>query len=225
MTNKHRPEKSSPEARGERVRRLRNLANLSRQALCDNGEFKLDTLIGWELARHGGLTEKGAVKLLNCLAGAGVNCTLEWLLHEIGNGPTIASNFTAIQENVTKQTIVPQDEEKHIVEELLLFRKNNPDSVELVVPDYCMSPVYKRGDYVAGIKYYQDKLPALQGYDCIVQPKEGELLLRRIIQGDDPNKYTLIPINFNEAVTPLLLINITLVYAAPIIWHRKKILF
>lgn len=214
--------KSSPEARGSRVRRLRNMANLSRQAMCQNGEIKLDTLIGWELGRHGGLTVKGAVKLINFLAQAGISSTVEWLLYEVGNGPVISPNFAVIQESLHKKTVTVKEQEKHIIAELLLFRKNNPDAVELLVPDNCMAPYYHSGDYVAGVKYYQDKLASLVGLDCIVQPLEGDVKLRRIIKGDLPDQYTLIPHAFSGDATSFILLNTPLAYAAPVIWHRKK---
>ena len=51
----------SPKSRGERLRRVRNLANLSRKNFPLHG-INLNTLKGWEIGRHGGLTEKGAKK-------------------------------------------------------------------------------------------------------------------------------------------------------------------
>jgi hypothetical protein len=87
MVNENIAPHSSPQARGERVRRVRNMANLSRPALCDKSDFKIDTLIGWEVARHGGLTEKGAQKLIHRIAQEGVICTVEWLLHELKGLP------------------------------------------------------------------------------------------------------------------------------------------
>lgn len=215
-------EKSSPEDRGKRVRRLRNMANLSRQLMCEGEEFKLDTLIGWELARHGGLTEKGASKLINRVAREGVSCTVEWLMHELGTGPKIIAGSASTQENLTKKSTLAINEDKQIIEELLLFKKHNQDSIELFVPDTCMEPIYNKGDYVAGIKCYQDKLPSIIGFDCIVLPVDGEILLRRLIKGNFPDCYTLIPINFNEGQSPLIMMNISLTFAAPIIWHRRK---
>ncbi len=215
-------EKSSPEARGKRVRRLRNMANLSRQLMCQGEEFKLDTLIGWELARHGGLTEKGALKLINRLAREGVSCSVEWLMHELGTGPKIIANFVSTEENLPKKSTIAKNEDKYIIEELLLFKKHNQDSIELHVPDNCMAPVYNKDDYVAGIKCYQDKFQSIIGFDCIVRPSEGEILLRRLIKGNVLGHYTLLPINFSREQSPVILINVNLVFAAPVIWHRRK---
>lgn len=214
-------EKSSPEARGLRVRRLRNMANLSRQDMCRDEEFKLDTLIGWELARHGGLTQKGAVKIIKCVAKEGVICTVEWLLYNIGSGPIVVTNSEDIQESLIKTSPVT-DEDQFILEELLLFRKNNPDSVELHIMDDHMSPIYNKGDYIAGIKRYQDKLQSTIGFDCIVKPFEGEIKARRVLAGNLPNQYTLLPINLTGETSSKILTNIPLIFAAPIIWHRRK---
>lgn len=88
-------EKSTPEARAKRLRRVRNLANLSRKALCEDGLINVNTLKGWELGRYGGLPKDGAEKIIQRIAREGVHCTLDWLLHEIGPGPRLISNDPA----------------------------------------------------------------------------------------------------------------------------------
>src|SRR5437868_3849341 len=80
---------SSPEAKSKRLKRIRNLANLTREQVCEEGNINIHTLIGWENGRFGGLTRAGAKRLLKRVAREGVQCTVEWLLNEIGRGPTI----------------------------------------------------------------------------------------------------------------------------------------
>lgn len=217
MTNK-----SSPESRAERVRRLRNMANLTRLSMCQTSDIKFDTLIGWEVARHGGLTEKGAIKVLNRVKAEGVSCSLEWLLHEIGAGPVVTTNFNEIRDGFTKKTLISTNEAHQITKELLFFRDNNENSIELCVTEDGMAPVYNPGDYVAGVKWFQDKLPSLIGLDCIVQPLEGELVLRRILAGDEENQFNLVCTNINTRTRQIMLMNQSLIFAAPILWHRKR---
>lgn len=223
MVNDTVDNQSSPELRAKRVRRLRNMANLSRLAMCEKEGIKFDTLVGWEVARHGGLTEKGALKVINRVKTEGVCCTLNWLLHGMGAGPIVTANFNEIQESLSKKTQSLDDEDKQITEELLFFRQNNPDAIELRIDDEGMSPFYNRGDYVAGIKRYKDKLTTLIGLDCIVQPIHGELLLRRVLAGGDANTYNLACTNINAAeLQQIFSPNVPLAYAAPVIWHRRK---
>ena len=63
---------ASPQAKGERVKRIRHLANLSREELCAGGEINLATLISWEVGRFGGLSQKGAIRLIARVAKEGV---------------------------------------------------------------------------------------------------------------------------------------------------------
>ncbi len=222
MINDTIENQSSPELRAKRVRRLRNMANLSRQGMCENENIKFDTLVGWEVARHGGLTEKGAIKVINRVKTEGVSCTLDWLLHGIGAGPVITSNFIEIQESLTKRTQFLDDEDKQMTEELLFFKQHNLDTIELRVADDGMSPFYNQSDYVAGIKRYQDQLPSLIGLDCIVQPIDGELIFRRVLAGSQENAYHLVCININAKLRDIISSNVLLAYAAPVIWHRRK---
>lgn len=201
-------------ARGDRVRRLRNMANLSRQEMCELGDFKIDTLIGWELARHGGLTTRGAQKILERVAKEGVICTLDWLLYEKGDGPSVV-NFT-MHENSSLLT----DNQK-IIEEILLFKKHHPNAVDYLVNDNSMSPRYCKGEYVAGIR--SDNLAAAIGYDCVIQLKNDELILRRLHAEQEQNQYSLVPLNL-ELNPKILILKVTeIIFAAPVIWHRKNV--
>ena len=59
---------STPEARADRLKRVRNLANLSRKEICESGDININTYKGWELARFGGLPVDGAEKIINRVA-------------------------------------------------------------------------------------------------------------------------------------------------------------
>lgn len=217
---------ASPEARAARLRRLRNLANLSRREVCERADIKLDTLIGWEVARHGGLTEKGAKTILSCIANEGVQCTLEWLLYDTGIGPALLPNFDKAKANLQKTAETTADttnEEKLIIEELLLFREHYLDAIDCIVQDDAMLPHYSPNDYVAGIKRYKNDIAKLEGHHCIVQLVDGNTLVRCLRKGQDKGKYTLLSININATSTTTLIIpEVELACAAPIIWLRRK---
>src|SRR5579862_8575903 len=83
---------SSPIAKAERLKRIRNLANLSREDFCD-GDINLTTLISWEIGRFGGLSRKGASSVIARVAKEGVFVTPEWLLYEVGAGPEVRVDY------------------------------------------------------------------------------------------------------------------------------------
>lgn len=90
-------ELSTPQARADRLRRLRHLANLSRKDMCDQ-ELNINTLKAWELARFGGLPKDGAEKVIKRVAKEGVMCTSDWLLHGLGAGPQLDSERDLINQ-------------------------------------------------------------------------------------------------------------------------------
>jgi len=82
-------EHSTAEARAERLRRLRNLANLSRKEMCNTDFLNINTLKAWELARFGGLPKDGANKVIMRVAQEGVTCSIDWLLYGKGESPRL----------------------------------------------------------------------------------------------------------------------------------------
>src|SRR5262249_31447785 len=58
-----------------------------------------NTLQSWEKAKAGGLTSKGAKRILSALQQEGVNCSTEWLLYGIGH----PAYFQTAQFQVTRQ--------------------------------------------------------------------------------------------------------------------------
>src|SRR5438874_1764938 len=115
---------SSPEARALRLKRLRTIANLTRKQICENSGLNINTYIGYEVARYGGLTRWGAEKVITRLAQEGVICTFNWLMYNIGAPPTIPFNLHEISTPSQLQTQQPDNEEKLIIDELLLFRSH-----------------------------------------------------------------------------------------------------
>jgi hypothetical protein len=54
-------ERSSGDARAERLKRLRNLANLSREQMCESGELNINTLKGWEIGGRASSSSIGSL--------------------------------------------------------------------------------------------------------------------------------------------------------------------
>jgi transcriptional regulator with XRE-family HTH domain len=216
-------QKSTPEARGKRLKSLRMMAGLSRKALEDKYEVSASTMQSWEDAKAGGLTEKGSKRAIEVFRQEGIRCTVDWLLYGIGLPPQLSDKL--FQQQIKLQAFedrIEITEERAIVNELLAFRQHNPDAVEFIVPDDGMAPLYRKGDYVAGKRRYNEAIGNVLGMDCIVETKENEVLLRRLKLGSQPNVYTLICLNPDANVTEYALHDREILCAAPVIWLRRK---
>jgi transcriptional regulator with XRE-family HTH domain len=216
---------ATAEARAKRIKRLRNLANLSRKEIADKYQLNINTLKGWELARHGGLTEKGAKTILHILENEGVKCTLNWILYGVGEGPAIfekPNHLASTDKSDEIQKSKLSEEEKQIINELLLFRQHNEHAIEFIVPDDSMHPYFEKGDYVAGIRRYGKDIANVVGLNCIIQTKSGAMLLRNLRAGNNNEFYTLLCLNLQTSLKEAIMHNVDLVSAAPVIWQRRR---
>jgi transcriptional regulator with XRE-family HTH domain len=215
---------TSPKAKGERLKRIRNLANLSREEFCVDTEFTLAALISWEMGRFNGLSAKGAARVIARVAKEGVFCTPEWLLYEVGAGPEVKADYKKLQpqpENVDSETaVIP--EKTAIIEELILFRKLNKNAIDYVIEDDAMLPHYRAGDYVAGTKRFGEKIKSLISMDCIVQMNDGRIIMRNLQLGPRENSFNLISTNLHAKTKDAIIYDVNIVVAAPVLWHRRK---
>ncbi|MBM3887410.1 helix-turn-helix transcriptional regulator [Candidatus Dependentiae bacterium] len=208
---------SSPEMRAKRLKRVRNLANLSREQMCEEGNINRYTLIGWENGRFAGLTTSGAEKVVAKIKKEGVHCTVEWLME--GEGPEPSVNpIPQMPEN----ELLNLSEEVAIAYELAFFKAKNLNAVDLAVEDDGMAPKYSVGDVVAGKKKMGKDIQLAVGRDCIVETTEGERLLRNVRKGKHPQTYTLICSNASIKNKDFVMPDVKLIYAAPVVWHRTK---
>lgn len=213
--------KSGPEARGKRLKSLRMMTGLSRKALEEQYHISASTIQSWEDAKAGGLTEKGARRVIAVFKEEGIRCSIDWLLYGIGTPPQL-SNKLFTEENQGVEPIEVPTEDRAIVNELLVFRQNNPDAVEYIIIDDGMAPFFAPGDYVAGKRRSAPHLETVIGKNCIVETRDNEILFRRVKAGSKPNTYTLTCVNTETSVRDITLYDKELISAAPVIWHRKK---
>lgn len=213
--------RASPVARGNRLRRLRNLANLEREDICKDIEISPHTYKGWEIARHGGLTKSGAEKVLQVLSKHGVICSIDWLMYEIGKGPKLFDEDLPAtgQINLINE---PNIEDDLLAEEIALFRIHYPDSSDYLVLDNSMEPSYHEGDYVAGLNCYGQQIEKCIGHICIIELETGHILLRELHKGSVDGTYSLLCKQISPNIEQPIIYNITIKKAAPVIWMRRK---
>ena len=212
--------KSTPIARAERLKRVRNLANLSRVEMCENSDLNLNTYKGWEVAKFGGLSKIGAARVVIRLAKAGVTCTADWLLYEMGTSPEVNLMISEIESEATAEPVFAKDKQKTLMtEELLLFRSHYPKSLDYVVVDDSMLPHFAVGDIVAGAKI-KEMIDGLDEY-AIVVLENGKELLRKILRSGVPGYFSLVATNLQSSAEDLMLPNVHVNSMAPVIWHRR----
>ncbi len=195
--------------RGERLRRIRNLANLSRKMLCDDAQININTYIGYEVGRYGGLTKKGANVIIPYLSSKGVYCSLDWLMDGHGRGPHVAD------EPISGAL----DDEQKVQKELMIFHAHYRNAIHCQIKDDGMFPTYEVNDHVAGV--IEPAIEKLIGFHCIVKNYNGDVLIRNVREGRAKGTYTLTCINPNTLVHEPIQYDVKLECAAKIIWHRK----
>lgn len=215
MTDSGKPmQGSSPQVRARRMRELREWYRLPREAFVPYG-IATTSMQNWETVRYeSGLTTKGAKRLVQAYLAMGIPVTEEWLMYGVG-----ASPFPAAKINESSIVgAVPIVEEAKIAQELRLFHQLNMNAVDLIVPDDAMSPVFLSGDWVAGIRYFDDNIEKTVGYLCIVQTLDGHVLVRELRQGSEKNRYLLATVDSKvPEISDVLLFS-----SAPVIWVRRK---
>jgi transcriptional regulator with XRE-family HTH domain len=223
MANKHQNNdpKSSASARGKRLKTVRMMAGMTRKNMEQRYQISASTIQSWEAAKAGGLTERGAHRVIPILRQEGIYCTTDWLLYGIGNPPqpTHLDNRLPPPET-TDNPLIPED--KAIIQELLTFRELNAGVIDVMVNDDGMSPYYCSGDYVAGRRRKGEEINKLINQDCIVETINNEVLLRRIKNGSRLGAFTLICMNPDTSVSQPTLYDLELISAAPVIWHRRR---
>lgn len=224
----------SQEARGIRARYIREkVLGLSRNKFSKRHkdlELTVSTLQNWEDARYGGLTEKGARKLIEAFAKEGINCSLQWLLFGIGDAPPEIRDFNLVVANIvgSKATAdfppsnLPRvTDEESIAKELRYFRELHVDAIDAIVNDDGLCPYVEPGDCVAGIRLTGQDIHRAIGFNCIIQTYTGQILVRKLEAGSEPGLFTLICTNLDTQVSDAKLLNVKLFSVAPIIWLRK----
>jgi transcriptional regulator with XRE-family HTH domain len=212
---KQQDTKSSPQAKAERVRSVRAMAGFSRREMQEKYGINGNTLSGWERGIHTGLSKKGALQLIEMLKDKNIACTLDWLLHGIGSGPQQLSGSSANFIEIDADT-----EKKSIHEEIAVFRKHHPNTMDLIVQDNTMTPSFNKGDYAMGIRHKQSFHKYI-GLDCIVELANGEILLRKLAKGREDNRFSLICTNLDPNSLAQNRYDIEIVSLAPVIFIRK----
>lgn len=204
---------------GQRIKRARMLAGLSRKDLAENHGISTHTLQSWELGRNP-INKAKAATFIEILHQYDVSCSVDWLLEGIGKGPAVIENEFKDYPLLNDAIDSLLSHEQTIQKEIDFFKSNNPNSTVIIVSDDAMEPEYKVGAFVGGIKMISnDKKQTCVGHDCIVETAEGTFF-RRLIQSN--NQYLLVCNNNRTTVNAPVISADHILSIAPVIWHRWK---
>jgi transcriptional regulator with XRE-family HTH domain len=209
-------EHASAEARAGRLRKIRNLANLSRKEICDKEEINFNTYKGWELARFGGLPVDGAEKVIKRVAKENVICSIDWLLYGRGQEPYLLPRSTSLNDlnDLNAHTL--------ILKEILLFQSFHLDAIYTQIQDDALAPQFMPGDYVAGIKMVHSNIVKAVNQPCIIELANGDIAVRYLKQGQNIGEFQLLATNIDSSIGFNFSIESELKSAAPIIRHYKN---
>ena len=208
--------------RGRRIKELRKITHLSRRAFADKHEIPAGTLQNWEDAKFGGLTEKGAQRLIEVFAREGILCHLAWLMHGEGEKP-ITQRLMAHHVIAIEKDQAYANDEAIIQQELQTFYRLNPTAIHTIIHDDLMEPYFFRGDIVAGKRRFHEEINQLVGKDCIMQTQAGEIVVRRLHSGNHQQDYLLKSHQDDVNANKKYLDPIKLICAAPVSWIRRMI--
>ncbi len=191
------------EQRAARLTKLRNMANLTRESICDGDNIKFHTYKAWELSRQGGLTEKGAKKVVERVAKESVLCTVEWLMHGSSPQPLVvmANDYQGIDDLC-------------IASELTVFSAYNNQNILYSTLTDDVPPLFQIGDVAAGVKIEGD-LSALVGNICLLEDNTHQVFIGKLIRTLEHNTFLINTLNTDTTIER------TLLSAARIIRHYK----
>lgn len=213
---------------GKRLKRARILAGLTtRREFEEKHRISANTLQGWEQGKNP-LSEKGARRVVEALKQEGLLCTVEWLIQGRGMPPRSFDMVNAGMSEAVRTDPSLADlnlrEEENIYRETQLFKEQNPNSIVLTITDDAMEPYFSVGDYIGGVRVFDQDIEKFFGQMCIIE-FENNLILPRLLQkGSREKTFTASCTNpKTSAPPPLNLYDVKVISAAPILWLRKKL--
>lgn len=213
---------------GDRLRRARILAGIStRREFEKKYHISANTLQGWEQGKNP-LSKKGAKRVIEALKSEGLICAMEWLMDGKGMPPRpfemLNPRITSNQASGEPLTDINLDEETAIYQELQIFKSHNPNPIIITISDDSMQPQFHPGDYIGGTRLCTpEAIAPYFGQACIVELSDHTILPRYIHPGTKSNTYTLSCTNHQSRMGPLNIFDTTIISAAPILWHRRKL--
>jgi transcriptional regulator with XRE-family HTH domain len=200
------------QARARRLLLLRGLAGLSRDQIFSRYGIAKATLQNWESGRAGGLTKKGADRVLKAYQREHILCTHDWLLQGVGASPVLMD-----------ESRDPAARRAHAVfsglaEDIAYLRSLYDHVVDLPIADQSMMPDYPQSAHVVGISHYKEQILSSVGKDCIVHAVGHPPIFRRLLSSGDAQRFHLVPLNLSGDYP--IITDVEVLSVAPVLWVR-----
>lgn len=222
---------SEIQERRQRLKFLRTMTSLSMKEFAQLCHLGLTTVNYWEQG-YSSITERGAKLISNAMQQEGIACTPVWLMYGLGDPPKIVEPHKLSKLHfIPIQTTVPSIQEEAFYygcdktkNELQFFQDSYPDHWVYFLQDDSMSPLYRKGDIVAGKKIIGKNMELAHRSDCIVELTENQLLVRRVQIATIKDRFDLYVINPECSVEFPPLRHVEIRSLAPIIriWKPAK---
>lgn len=207
--------------KGVRLRKIREMTDLTSQELADKTGFSRQSVSYWENGNQNGLSYGGAEATIRIAKEYGIECDFHWLWTGIGNEPY--SILEGLQtEKTTSDKLddatYPSDLRANEIE---LFKQNGENPVIMRVKHDAMKPLYQKEDWVGG--YWRTISPKLIGQTCIVEI--ADRLEVRIIKARSVEGYSLCFMTYSAGtLEPFELENQNPTRVAPIVRVWREVL-
>lgn len=170
--------------RGNRLRTLREQTGLTRSQFAREVNISEHTLKSFELGIRE-LPIQKAREYSRIFLFAGIDVSFDFL-------------YYGKEADLTENKDLVLNDNINIQNEIVYFKKNNPSSIILTIPDALMAPFYNKGDIVGGQKVTNEKqFSLLCGHVCIIESSTGQQYLRRVLKSNS-RKITACTLSTNE---------------------------
>ena len=213
--------------RAYRLKMIRKLSGLTLQDVPQKLGISQYTFYAWESGRNP-IRDKAIPKIIYAFRQVGIYCTEDWLMRGKGLSPRlnceILENFDIFEGDQDEglEKIKDFHAGMAIFSEIRMFQKVNKNTDVKCIVDDAMLPFYERGDYVGGTRFFEEDIfEKALNQNCIIETKQGDCFIRRLSQGSFRGLYHLSALNLNSRAENSLITNVSILSAAPIVWHRK----
>ncbi len=215
------PDLNSTSARLKYLRE--KVLKVTRAYLSDKYDLSPDTLAAWENGKIK-ISDKGINRCIDIYRQEKVIVSKVWLISGEGLSPKLSFDLNRYFDNLSpEESLEILDDSIFVAKEVDFFRSSSSNAVTAMLTDDTMLPFYACGDYVGGRFLSQEAIDNCLGRDCIVKTIEHDVFIRRLYGGNEKGAYHLACLNPETKTIQPVLFNISLVAAAPIIWHRRVV--
>lgn len=184
----------------------RILINKSITQLSRNHSFGYSTLIKWEKGALA-ITPKNITKIVQMFNIEGVICSEEWLLYGKGKDPSFVQKDRNVATFHNLDSSDPTNTTEHIriFNEVEFFKRNNENPMVRLIVDEAMSPLYRLGDYVGGIKIEPQLYSLMNHRNCIINIPSQRCYIRQFFKTE--KGCILLPFQTSDTYLPIVLEN------------------